>query len=63
EKGRTGLLVPCNDPNELAHAILTALFKPEVAQRKIEAVRQTVSKFRHRQRLRILAHLYETLIR
>lgn len=62
EKGRTGFLVPCNDPNELAHAILGALFKPEVAQRKIEAARQTASKFRPRQRFRILSHLYETLI-
>src|SRR5438552_1368301 len=27
EKGRTGFLVPPNDPNELTHAILAALFK------------------------------------
>ena len=61
EKGRTGFLVPQNDPNELTHAILAALFKPEVAQPKIEAARQTLSKFRPRQRLRVLAHMYGSL--
>jgi hypothetical protein len=62
EQGRTGFLVPPRDPNELTHAILTALFKSEVAQRKTEAAGQTFSKFRARQRLRILSHMYETLI-
>ncbi len=61
EKGRTGLLVPVNDPNELAHAILAGLFKPEVAQQKIDAARQTRSKFRPRQRLRALTRIYESL--
>ena len=61
EKGRTGFLVPQNDPNELTHAILAAIFKPEVAHSKMEAARQTLSKFRPRQRLRVLAHMYETL--
>lgn len=63
EKGRTGLLVPLNDPNEMTHAILSALFKPEVASNKVTAARQTASKFRVRQRLRVLAQLYETLNR
>ncbi|MBK5258781.1 MAG: glycosyltransferase [Thermoanaerobaculia bacterium] len=62
EKGRTGFLVPVRDPNELAHAILSALFKPEVARPKIEAARQTAGKFRPRQRLRVLERLYQTLI-
>lgn len=57
EKGRTGLLVAPGDANELTHAILTALFKPEVAQQKIEAAKQTISKFHPRQRLRALAPL------
>ena len=61
EKGRTGFLVPQNDPNELTHAILAGLFKPEVAQPKIEAARQTRSKFRPRQRLRVLTHIYGSL--
>lgn len=61
EQGRTGWLVPPRDPNELVHAILAALFKPEVANPKISAARQTASKFRIRQRLRVLAHIYENL--
>ncbi|MEA2465443.1 MAG: hypothetical protein QOJ98_3190 [Acidobacteriota bacterium] len=63
EQGRTGFLVPLNDPNEMTHAILTALFKVEVAENKKNAARQTVSKFRARQRLRILQNLYEQTIR
>lgn len=62
ENGRTGFLVPWNDPNELTHAILSALFKPEVARSKIEAAKQTAGKFRPRQRLRVLERIYETLI-
>jgi len=54
EKGRTGFLVPPADPNELTHAILAALFKPEVSDPKIEAAKQTISKYHPRQRLRAL---------
>lgn len=61
EGGRTGFLVPAADANELTHAILTALFKSEVALQKIEAARQTAGKFRPRQRLRALERIYETL--
>jgi hypothetical protein len=62
ENGRTGWLVPPGDPNEMTHAILAALFKPEVAENKVAAARQTISKFRARQRVRVLGPLYETLI-
>ena len=61
EHGRTGFLVKPRDPNEMTHAILSALFKPEVAAGKLNAARQTASKFRAKQRLRVLAHMYETL--
>jgi glycosyltransferase involved in cell wall biosynthesis len=61
EKGRTGFLVPPGDPNELAHSVLTALFKPEVSGAKIEASHQTISKFRPYQRLRALERIYEAL--
>ena len=61
EQGRTGFLVPTRDPNELVHAILAALFKPEVANPKINAARQTASKFRIRQRLRVLQQIYENV--
>ena len=63
EHGRTGFLVPPRDPNELAHAILAALFKPEMTTGKWNAARQTASKFRAKQRLRVLLHMYETLVR
>ena len=62
EQGRTGMLVPPRDPNEMTHAILSALFKPEVASNKVAAARQTASKFRAKQRLRVLLHMYQTLI-
>jgi Glycosyl transferases group 1 len=62
EQGRTGFLVPPDDPNEMTHAILAALFKKEIAEARQQAARQTMSKFRPRQRLRVLSHMYETLI-
>ena len=62
EQGRTGFLVPPRDPNELAHAILAALFKPEISATKQNAARQTASKFKARQRLRVLVHMYETIV-
>jgi len=61
EQGRTALLVPPRDSNELVHAILAALFKPEVAGPKTTAARQTAGKFRIRQRIRVLAHIYENV--
>jgi hypothetical protein len=59
EQGRIGFLVPPRDPNEMTHVILSALFKTEVAENRQSAARQTVSKFRARQRLRILNRLYD----
>lgn len=61
EQGRTGFLTPIGDQNETTHAILTALFKTEAAQQKLIAARQTISRFRARQRARVLLHMYETL--
>jgi Glycosyl transferases group 1 len=62
EQGRTGFLTPPRDPNEMTHAILAGLFKTEVAKSRQSAARQTVSKYRARQRLRILTRIYESLI-
>jgi hypothetical protein len=61
EKGRTGFLVPPRDPNEMTHAILTALFKPELTRARSEAARQTVSKFREGHRIRALTRIYESI--
>ena len=63
EKGRIGALVPPGDANEMTHAILAALFKPEGAQNRLAASRQTITKFKARQRLRLLIQMYETLTR
>ena len=60
EKGRIGFLVP-PDANEMTHAILTALYKPEIGRTRSEAARQTIPKFRPKQRLRALVALYERL--
>jgi len=59
EKGHNAFVVPANDPNELTHAILAALFKSEVAEVKIESARRTAAKFRPRQRRRVLDRIYE----
>lgn len=61
EQGRCGMLVRALDPNEWTHAILTALFKPEVTEPRLQAAGQTVSKFRSRNRLRVLGSIYQTL--
>jgi len=62
EQGRSAMLVPANDPNEMTHTILSALFKSEVGQQRTAAAKQTIGKFRARQRLRVLVHMYETLV-
>jgi Glycosyl transferases group 1 len=62
EKGRTGVLVPPGDPNELTHAILAALFKPDLRHTRIAAAQQTASKFRPRHRARSLIQLYESIL-
>lgn len=62
EKGRSGGLFPTRDPNELTHAILTALFKQEVRESRGIAARQTASRFHARQRIRILLSTYEALV-
>jgi len=61
EKGRTGLLVPPHDANEATHAILSALFKPEIGGSRAGAARQTIAKFKPRQRMRALSQLYESI--
>jgi len=63
EKGRTGFLVPPHDANEATHAILSALFKPEIGGSRAGAARQTISKFKPRQRMRALRELYQTMSR
>lgn len=61
EQGRTGLLVPPADPNEMTHAILATLFKSEGAESRNNAARQTASKYRARHRRRVLSLIYQNL--
>jgi len=62
EKGRTGFVVPPRDPNEMTHAILTALFKPETARARAEAARRTIAKFKAGGRIRALTRIYESIV-
>lgn len=62
-EGEAGFLVPLNDPNETAHVILTALFKPEVARERIETAVANRDRFLPSIRLRELETLYDEVIR
>jgi len=61
--GRAGFLVPVNDPNELVHAILAALFKPEVRDPRLEFAAQTRERFRRENRARRLRDIYAEVAR
>lgn len=56
--GRAGFLAPPNDPNELTHAIVTALFKPEISGPKLEAARDAAARFDPSRRRDALLDLY-----
>ena len=62
EGGRAGFLVPPNDPNELTHAILTALFKPEMAEPKRHAARNARARFDPARRRDALVGLYREVL-
>ncbi|MBW3671335.1 MAG: hypothetical protein KY432_06640 [Acidobacteria bacterium] len=62
-EGEAGFLVPQNDPNETAHVILTALFKPEVARERIETAVANRDRFLPSKRLRELETLYHDVTR
>jgi glycosyltransferase involved in cell wall biosynthesis len=59
--GRNGLLVPVGDANEMTHAILAALFKPEVREPRREFARLTRDRFRPERRAMALLGIYETI--
>jgi hypothetical protein len=60
--GRDGILVPPADPNEMTHAILSALFKPEAAGIRTPTA-SAGSKFRPAVRAAALTRLYEAVTR
>jgi glycosyltransferase involved in cell wall biosynthesis len=60
-RGARGFLVP-NEPNELAHAILTALFKPEIAGERVSAGLAARDEFRPEHRADDLVELYRKVL-
>lgn len=50
------------DPNEMTHAILTALFKPELTQPRVDHGLATRDRFRSERRTEKLIEIYEELV-
>ncbi len=61
--GRAGFLVPLNDPNELVHAVLETLFKPEFREPRLEFATETRTRFRRENRARHLQDIYAEVAR
>ena len=61
DEGRAAVLVPPGDPNELTHAILTALFKPETIAGRLAAARELQPRFSPARRAEALAAIYREL--
>jgi glycosyltransferase involved in cell wall biosynthesis len=60
--GAAGVMVPFNDPNELAHAIVTTLFKPEKDAARVEYATASRDRFRPEHRATALKRLYSGVI-
>jgi hypothetical protein len=61
DDGRAAVLVPPGDPNELTHAILTALFKPETIAGRLAAARELQPRFSPARRAETLSAVYREL--
>ena len=61
-EGDAGFLIPQADPNELAHVLLTALFKPEVAAQRIANAFAGRDRFRPAHRIEELESRYRHLV-
>lgn len=59
--GDAGFLVPPEDPNETAHAVLAALFKPELRDPRIARGRQLAEAWRPERRAERLLEIYQRL--
>jgi hypothetical protein len=62
DSGRSGFLVP-PDANEIAHAIVTALFKTEIAEPRLRHAEGRRDRFRAARRGARLRSLYESITR
>lgn len=58
----SGFAVPVDDPNELAHAIVTALFKDEIAAQRLNAAAAHAQRFRSSTRAAVLLELYNRIL-
>lgn len=62
EEGAAGFLVPSEDPNETAHAVLAALFKPELRDPRIARGKQKAHEWRPERRAERLLEIYAVLM-
>lgn len=62
DDGRSAHLVPVNDANELAHAILAALFKPELGEEKRATARESIDRFDAGSRAAALLAAYRQVV-
>lgn len=58
----SGFAVPVDDPNELAHAILVALFKEEIAEQRLQAAAAQSGRFHPSIRAAVLLELYNQIL-
>jgi hypothetical protein len=61
DDGRAGFLFPPGDANELAHAVLAALFRPEITQPKRRRAAELAERFRLERRAEALLRIYREL--
>lgn len=62
DRGTAGLLVKPGDPNELTHAVLSVLFKPEFINQRMETAHLIASRFRPEHRAAKLRAMYARII-
>lgn len=63
DDGAAALLVPVGDPNEMTHAILLGLFKPELRKPRSQRLITIGSRFERSARAERLMKLYKSILR
>lgn len=63
DDGAAGLLVPVGDPNEMTHAILLGLFKPELRKPRSQRLITIGARFERSARSESLMKLYRSILR
>jgi len=62
-EGTAAFLVPAGDPNEMTHAILMALFKPELRKPRSQRLITIAERFNGALRSERLLNLYRSILR